>query len=184
MTPRIVYTRPDGGVAICAPSTDLIAWMGCGGLFGRVPPGFAETETERQIAEGRRPDAVRRFVRAVLYGGCSTVEALAIIRDRDCSHLGTGHELWSARDIPTDRWFRDAWVRSHNGGPIDVSLTKARGIQFRRIKCAVDVENKRRLDDIDHFDCQIAPDWSAIQGAIRRAENEAELRRVRPLPRA
>jgi hypothetical protein len=103
MTARIVYTRPDGGVAICAPSTDLIVWMGCGGLFGRVPAGFAETETERQIAEGRCPDAVRRFVRAVLYGGCSTAEALAIIRDRDCGHLGTGHELWSARDIPTDR---------------------------------------------------------------------------------
>jgi hypothetical protein len=160
---------------------DLIAWMGCGGLAGKVPPSFAETQMERQIVEGRRPDAVRRFVRAVLYGGCSTAEALAIIRDRDCGHLGTGHELWHAEDLPTDRWFRDAWIRSHNGGPIDISLHKAKAIQFRRIKSAVDVENKRRLDDIDNFDRPITPDWRVIRGAIRRAENEAELRRVWPL---
>jgi hypothetical protein len=184
MTARIVYTRPDGSVAICAPSPDLITWMGCGGLFGRMPQGFAETETERQIAEGRCPDAVRRFIRGVMYGGCSTAEALAIIRDRECGHLGTGHELWNTRDIPTDRWFRDAWVRSHNGGPIGISLAKARGIQFRKIKHAVDRENARRLEEIDLLDRPIEPDWEAIREAIRRAESEAELRQVWPLPNA
>ena len=54
----------------------------------------------------------------MLFGGCTTAEAYGIIRDRDCSHLGTGCELWDASDLPTDRRYRNAWRRSHNGGPI------------------------------------------------------------------
>jgi hypothetical protein len=36
--------------------------------------------------------------------------------------------------FPKSACFGDAWMRSHNGGPIDVSLNKARSIQFRKIK--------------------------------------------------
>jgi hypothetical protein len=72
-------------------------------------------------------------------------------------------------------------VRSHNGGPIDVSLAKARGIQFRRIKAAVEFENNRRIADMDLFDSPLAPDWSSIREAIRRAEDVADLRRVWPM---
>jgi hypothetical protein len=147
-----------------------------------VPAGFAETETERQIAEGRCPDAVRRFVRAVLYGGCSTAEALAIIRDRDCSHLGTGHELWSARDIPTDRWFRDAWVRSHNGGPIDVCMKRARPIQWRRIRTFVARESERGSDDLDRFDGLWEPDYPRLRNAVRAAQTPDQLRAIWPVP--
>ena len=67
------------------------------------------------------------FVMAMQFGGCTDAEAYEIMRDRFCAHLGSGIELWDTTDVPKDRWFREAWVRSHNGGPIDISLTKARG---------------------------------------------------------
>jgi hypothetical protein len=47
---------------------------------------------------------------------------------------------------------------------------------------AVERDDKRRLAEIELFDHLIEPNWSAIRDAIRRAENEAELRRVWPLP--
>jgi len=115
------------------------------------------------------------------FGGLSNAEAYAVMRDRFCGHLGTGHELWEVDDLPTDRWFRDAWVRGHNGGPIDISLGKARGVQFHRIFDAVGQENSRRLGDIDHFDRPIQPDWCVIRDAIRRADDVADLRRIWPL---
>ena len=117
---------------------------------------------------------------AMQFGGCTDAEPYELMRDRFCAHHGTGIELWDVADLRTDRWFRDAWVRSHNGGPIGVSLTKASGIQFRRITDAVDQENTRRRTDINLFDRLIQPDWSEMRDAIRRADDVADLRRVWP----
>jgi hypothetical protein len=38
--------------------------------------------------------------------------------------------------VPTDRWFRDAWRRSSNGGPIYIDIDKAIEIQARKIVAA------------------------------------------------
>jgi hypothetical protein len=120
------------------------------------------------------------FVIAMQFGGCTDAEAYELMRDRFCAHHGSGIELWDVGDVPRDRWFRDAWVRGHNGGPIDISLSKARGIQFRRITDAVDQENARRRADINLFDRPIQPDWSAMRDAIHRADDIGDLRRVWP----
>ena len=114
------------------------------------------------------------------FGGCTDAEAYELMRDRFCAHEGTGIELWDVGDVPSDRWFRDAWVRSHNGGPINVSLPKARGIQFQRITDAVELENNRRRQDMNLFDSPFSPDWSVIRDAIRMADDVGELRRVWP----
>jgi hypothetical protein len=181
---RVVFTRPDGGVSVCAPSLTALRFMtGGGGRWDGHPRGFLDRQIAKQAEECGERNA-HRFVMAMQFGGCTDAEAYELMRDRFCAHMGSGIELWDVADVPTDRWFRNAWVRSHNGGPINVSLAKARGIQFRRIRSAVDVENRRRLDEIDHFDCQIVPDWQAIRDAIHRADNEAELRSVWPLPSA
>jgi hypothetical protein len=82
--------------------------------------------------------------------------------------------------VPKDRWFRDAWVRSHNGGPINISLPKARGIQFRRITHAVEQENARRRTDMSLFDRLIQPDLAVLRDAIRRADDVGDLRQVWP----
>lgn len=176
----IVYTRHDGGVSICHPAPQCLAWMSCGGYWGHVTRGFVETQIERGVADGRHPDAVRRFVHAILTGGCSTAEALEIIRDRDCAHLGTGCELWDVSDVSRDRWFRDAWTRSHNGGPILIDMRKARPIQFHKITVAVELENKRRATDLERFDDPLEPDWQQVRSAVKQAEDEYMLRRVWP----
>lgn len=180
MRKRIVYTRHDGGVTICCPSANAIAWMANGGRWAHMPHGFAETQIERQIAAGHGADAVRRFVRAMTDGGCTTAEALAIIRDRDCAHLGTAIELWDVDDVPRDRWFRNAWTRSHNGGPISIHLERARLIQWQRARYAVERENKRRADDMELFAEPLAVDWQAIKARIMAARDEIDLRRVWP----
>ena len=110
-------------------------------------------------------------------GGCTTAEALAIIRDRDCAHLGTMIELFDIDELPGDRWFRDAWTRSHNGGPVYVYLPRARRVQIDRIKGAVAQRNRRRLL---LGRALIAPAWGSIGNAIRHARDEHELRRVWP----
>lgn len=83
----------------------------------------------------------------MMFGGLTTNEALGLIRDRDCAHRGTGIELWNVADVPSDRWFRDAWRRSHDGGPIWVDLDIARDIQRKRIKSAIEQWNKRAAED-------------------------------------
>jgi hypothetical protein len=181
MPKRIVYTRPDGGVSVCAPSHSAMRYMtGGGGRWSGFPRGFLDRQIAEQAKYGVGEWAAARYVRAMQFGGLSTAEAYATTRDRFCGHLGTGHELWDVGDVPRDRWFRDAWVRGHNGGPIDISLSKARGIQFRRITDAVDQENARRRTDINLFDRPIQPDWSVLRDAIRRAHDVGELRQVWP----
>ncbi len=176
----IVYTRFDGGVSICYPTDDVISWMGCGGYWSDRPRGFLEAQIERQIAAGHGSDASKRFAHAVQFGGRTTAEAYEIIRDRDCAHLGTAIELWDRSDVPTDRWYRNAWYRSSNGGPIGVSLKLAKPIQFKHIKSAVDAEMRRRSEDVESFDIPVDVDLSAVRESIYRARDEFELRSIWP----
>ena len=134
MRKRIVYTRfKDGGVTINCPSARVVAVMSCGGRWPNARRGWLDEQIERAIADGRDPDASARFVRALAFGGLTTAEALAVIRDRDCAHKGAGCELWDIDDIPADRTYRSAWRRSHNGGPIRLDEAIARAIDERRM---------------------------------------------------
>ncbi len=170
MDKRIVFNRPDGGVSICCPTDWAISMMGCGGLWDAKPRGYMDVQIERQIARGIRKDVARRYARAIQFGGCTTAEALEIIRDRDCD--GTAIELWDASDVPTDRWFRNAWRRSHNGGPISIDLAKAKPIQFLHIREHV----ARRRNDLFY----IEPDLAPLCTKIMQARDEIELRHIWP----
>ena len=39
---------------------------------------------------------------AIQFGGCTDAEAYELMRDRFCTHLGTGIELWDTADVPHD----------------------------------------------------------------------------------
>lgn len=174
MRKRIVYTRHDGGVSICAPAEDCLKWMSCGGYWKTMPRGFVDTQIERNIADGVAPDAARRFVRALAFGGRSEQEALAIIRDRDCTPHGTAIDLWDVDDIPGDRWFRDAWRRSHNGGPISVSLTEAKPLHWKQLRAVA-----KRMEDDFETSLQVSDiDWAKIRSKVLRARDVDELRTV------
>ncbi len=178
MPKRIVYTRPDGGVSICAPSLTALRFMTCGGgRWAGFDPGFLDRQIAKQ-AEECGEHAAHRFVMAMQFGGCTTAEAYDVMRDRFCAYLGSGCELWDISDIPTDRWFRNAWVRSHNGGPINIHLPKAKAIQLRKLRHMVAVENDRRRREDRR---PLEPDWGVISDTIMRASDVDELRRLRPL---
>ena len=180
MPKRIVYTRPGGGVSVCAPSLTALRYMtGGGGRWDGYPPGFLDRQIAKQAEECGERNA-HRFVMAMQFGGCTDAEAYELMRDRFCAHNGSGCELWDISDLPTDRWFRDAWVRSHNGGPINISLPKAKEVQFRKIKHAVDRENQLRLDKLELFDRLIEPDLGGVRDAIQGASDVDCLRRVWP----
>jgi len=130
MPKRIVYTRFDGGVSVCAPSLTAMAYMtGGGGRWDGFPRGFLQRQIEAQAKDGVGEWAAARFVRAMQFGGCTTAEAYAIMRDRFCAHLGTGCELWDTSAVPADRLYRNAWRRSPNGGPIYIDEIEARRIE-------------------------------------------------------
>jgi hypothetical protein len=143
---RIIYTRPDGGVSICAPSLTALRYMtGGGGRWDGFPRGFLDRQIELQAGHGVGEWAAARFVRAMQFGGLTTAEAYAIMRDRFCAHLGTGCELWDVEEIPTDRIYRDAWRRSHNGGPIYLDRRKVIEIDERRAWSAYEAQQVARL---------------------------------------
>jgi hypothetical protein len=174
----ILYTRHDGGVAVCRPNPWCLRIMETGGLWDDQKRGFVEDQIERQIAAGHRPDAAAKFARALAFGGLTEAEAYAVIRDRDCGHLGTAHDLIDPAELP-GRWFRNAWVRSHNGGPVSISVEKAKPIQWGRIRAAVKDENKRRQESLDPRP-ELRVDWGVIRTSIKRAGDTDELRRIWP----
>jgi hypothetical protein len=178
---RIVYTRRDGGVSVCAPSLTALAYMtGGGGRWNDVvcwDRGFLDRQIAEQAKYGVGEWAASRFVRAMQYGGLTSAEAYGVMRDRFCAHLGTGCELWDLADVPTDRWFRDAWRRSANGGPIDIHMPKARRIQLDRIKAAVARHNAPRLAIGRR---PLVPRWGDLGNSIRHARDAEELKRVWP----
>ena len=174
---RIVFNRHDGGVSICAPTDWAISMMGCGGLWDEFPRGYMEVQIERQIARGVPKDVARRYALAMQFGGCTTAESLEIIRDRDCAPHGTAMELWDYDDVPTDRWFRDAWCRSHNGGPISISMKLARPIQLKHIGNALKLKNdKRQSELLAPIECDI----ETIRQNVLMARDEVELRLIWP----
>ena len=135
---HIVTTAPDGRVLITTPSLTAMCFVTCGGgrwddELQHEPPGFLERQIAEQAKNGVGEWAARRFVMAMQDGGCTVEEAYGIMLDRFAAHLGTGHELWPTEDIPTDHTYRNAWRRSHNGGPILINPRKAREIDEARM---------------------------------------------------
>lgn len=183
---RIVFTRPsDGGVTVTTPTPWALDIM-CngGGLWDDRPRGFIDEMVRRKTCPTLQKNrhiteaAAWRFVRAMQYGGCTTAEAYDIIREHDCTRGGDGilHELLDWDELP-DRWFRDAWRRSSNGGPPSVDLEKARQIQWRRLLDAVSRENKKR--ELDLFGLPpIKLSRLTYQTAIKHARDDEELRRI------
>jgi hypothetical protein len=179
----LVYTRHEGGVSVCFPTTEAMTTMtGRGGYWDDHPRSFLDelvyrkTSPDLQRGHHITEDAAWRFIRAMQYGGLSTREAYEVIAEHDCSRFGHLIELQDTDDLP-DRWFRDAWRRSRNGGPPVVDLEKARPIQLGKIKSAVAEFNKSRLALGRK---PSVPNWWAIGKAIRHATDENELRRVWP----
>lgn len=175
----IAYTRHDGGVDICGPTDHTFQVFQSGGWWDDYPGnlrGFVDVQVERQIKSGINHDYARRFAEAVAFGGVIGHEAWDLIRGRDCGHRGYNFVKLGQRDLPDDKWFRNAWVQNSNGA-VCVDLRKARTAQVDRIKKAVKGHNAARLA-LGRKPAE--PPWWTLWSAIRHAANEDELRRVWP----
>lgn len=172
---RIVYTRNDGGVTVNCPAPRIFAEMQRG-AWGHRPRGWVDYQVEMAIKDGRDPAGVKRFAMAMVKGGVTEKDCWAIIRDRDTLHKGRLHELQNLEDLP-DRWFRNAWRRSHNGGPVGIDLEIARVIQWDRLTEAADEANKRRTLALR----PLSPiEIDALRAPIERAHDTDELWRIWP----
>lgn len=133
MPKRIVYTRERNLVSVCAPSHTALWYMIYGGRWNGFPEldKFLLRQIEVQAKEcGHR--AAKKFVYAMQFGGCTLEESYEIMRDRFCAHLGTGCEIWDTSEIAKlDRKYRNAWRRSHNGGPIYLDEEEVQKIDER-----------------------------------------------------
>ena len=120
--------------------------MTLGGGF--LSQGKRDIQIAVKVAQGRPEWAAVRLVDALIDGGLTDAEAYEVIRDHDADPLWTGKELWDKGDISSDRIFRDAWRRSHNGGPIYIDMPSARQIQARRIAAEISRREagRRRLE--------------------------------------
>ena len=187
----VVSTRPDHGVSITVPTNEIMPVLTHGGApegyFGRTLDRDWEIEKwvrdphwHSRLSFGQREQLAARWVDHFISGGLTDAEAYGLVRDKDSNDEWIGSELWDLSDIPTDRWFRDAWVRSHNGGPISVDLKLSKPIQFIRIKTEVDLETKRRGNDMELFDVQVDVDLRTIREKIKAARNQTELRCLWP----
>jgi hypothetical protein len=174
----IVYTRPDGGVNVFHPDPFCLRGMCHGGApIPRDVP--MARHVENWISAGLSPDFARRWMRALWFGGCTEAEAFELIRQKDVPVDAGLPDVVDLAELP-DRWFRNAWTRSHNGGPIVIDLNRAREVQARRISAA-------------HADCLAqwhAGDWlrgdppelhiGRLRDLIRQARDLVELRSIWP----
>lgn len=187
---RLVFTRfEDDGVSVTHPSHEALYYMtGPGGYWNGYPFGFLNELVRRkscpilQRGHACTKEAATRFVKAMQFGGKSCEEAWDIIAQHDCARFGHLIEVQHVDELPPDRWYRDAWYRSANGGPIMVSLDRARLIQLQHIGNVTYEFNRWNERNLKPT---IAHDADAIQRAIDDAPDLETLRQVWPdnLPR-
>jgi hypothetical protein len=172
---------PDRSVAIYTPSLECMKALTHGG--GLIKPWMRQRATDNMIRNGRRPQFARLWIEAAINGGMTDAEFYEALIEKDATPKGAAApELID--ETPRDRWFRDAWRRSHNGGPIDIDLEVARRVHAKHIlsaKDAVEGSEKARIDEILLGKSKVAAiDMRAVGVRINRARDIGELRQIWP----
>lgn len=197
MERHIVFTRVDGSVAIATASRNWLQVVSNGGYPWFTNRGNIDRAIENRVKAGISREAAWRHVKACAFGGYTSGEAMEVIRDNamDINRAvlcvdAFAPEVWRTDDFgQLDRWFRDAWRRSQNGGPIYVELGIARVIQAQRILDATQTWNAgaRRDSEIAFLAGRrtngpaiVRVDRERIQKMIKSARTPAELRTVWP----
>jgi hypothetical protein len=130
---KIVYTLPGDKVAVMHLTWSSMKARTHGGRLTLPYP--RSVCIENLMRSGHRPDFARRWIDTALTGGMTDAEYYEAVIEKAMSKDGTAPELVDA--APADRWFRDAWRRGHNGGPIRIDFDAARLVHVQRIDLAV-----------------------------------------------
>lgn len=196
----IICTRPDRGVSIIHPTPEVMSFLTNGGMpdgyLGRtiqfdweVYKFVRDPNWHPHLTLAKRERIAARWIFCVMFGGLTEAEAHGLVRDKDIEDDWTAAEIVDDSELPSDRWFRNAWTRSPNGGPISVDLDRARPLQRRHILTAIDEAKKPLRDDVAFGDHAAlfrlsrldAIDLPALGRAVRTAETEQALRAVWPV---
>ncbi len=197
MRERIIYTRPeDYGVNIISPSDRCYSVLTGSGAYEVEPWRGSRVWMERQVKHfGQSVPPVaepiaRRWVMAMAFGGLSRDEFFTLLIDKDVPEESRRMaEIVAVDDLPKDRWFRNAWTRSPNGGPITVDLERARSVQASYIiNTLEEVRRQRRglppaglvLLGLSHLPDPVRVNLTPIFDAISTARDEDDLRAVWP----
>lgn len=124
--------------------TTIITWW----IKNEVPEAMSlEWEIAKFVREKHwrpdRPDReqlARRWIEALDRGGLTEREAVSLIVEKDAPAWSTAHEIVHKHEIPEDRRYRNAWRRSHNGGPIWIDDGKAIAIDEARLWASYEQE--------------------------------------------
>ena len=103
----IVHKKSGGGVSVSHLSPSLLAAMtsqGYGWNQERI-----EYEVGKFVASGKSDSVIRPFITAVAQGGVSESDAIELIRAKDDKADCLGCTVIEDTDLPTDRYFRNAW---------------------------------------------------------------------------
>jgi hypothetical protein len=175
---RVLFTRKtDGGVSIFNPSLRTVSVLQQGNGYGRMlKRGTLEVQTQRLIEDGIDQDIAQTFVNAYAFGGNTEAEALKILIDRSCAHEGLHIDVVTKQELPP-RFYRNAWIRSPNGGPVNISLDKAKIIQWDTLYSSIEAENKKREREFELRPLIEVP-WETIRSSIRHARDVDELSKI------
>lgn len=145
-----------------------------------------EWEKHKMLSEplwnplGNREKLAYRWVEALAHGGVSYEEAIRMVGEKDRPVGGCAMEIVLRSDIPNDRWFRNAWKRSQNGGPIYIDLNRARLVQKHQYiaKLQSDLAKKSLWDRVT-LDSKVV-DFKAVEEQIFQTDDLEVLRLILP----
>lgn len=174
MIRSIVCSRPDGGVSVLHPTEYAYARTKGGGLNLPYPRQMC---IDNMVKNGKRPGFAKRWVDTAISGGMTDAEFYEAIIEKDMPKNYSAPELVSC--LP-DRWFRNAWKRSHNGGPIYIDLARAKTVQAQRIDRFLE---GKMLNKAESLLAELDDSWADIVPLIqqiKRARSLEELRTIWP----
>lgn len=192
----VATRRSDGGVAIIVPVPSAMRELTGGGRPWLGPRRQIEIEN---LVRGNVPeDMAARWIDALIAGDATTAEAYEeiLLRSREPDHAAIElvdiAEVPSLRDPDGNRWCRNAWRRSMNGGPIYIDLERAVPIEQRRLLAARQRALKQcegdeaeallmgKMAQLGRRERILDIDLAALGQRMRAARSEAELQALWP----
>lgn len=141
---RILCSRPDKGVSIIVPSVRCVAVLETGWCAKRNRPYVPEErrafeveklmhspEWRRDASDEARFDLAERWIYGLCHGGFAADDAVRLIGEYSKHPDHFALEVVDVDDLPTNRTYREAWRRSHNGGPIWIDWDAVTRIEER-----------------------------------------------------
>jgi len=103
----VVHQRSDGGVIVSHFSPTLLAVM-MGAGYGWSQQRI-DREVEKFVLAGKATDVVRPYIMALANGGVTELQAIELIRAKSDRADCRGCVVIEDTDLPSDRYFRNAW---------------------------------------------------------------------------